>query len=637
MGRAIEPIHHKGLAEGLMCGIVGIAATAPIQQRDWLEVARDAMRHRGPDDAGLFWSQDGTVGLAHRRLAILDLSEGGHQPMVSDESQLAIVFNGEIYNHRQLRKELRHVGYTFRSSSDTEVILAAYMQWGKGCFTRLQGMFAIAIVDHRRKTLVLARDRAGEKPLFYHHTSTQIRFASELKALLSDSSLSRNIDYQALDCYLAMGYVPGGACILQGFNKLEAGHAASFSLSSGAIHIWRYWAPPPTPANPYANSDQELVEELDTVLGSAVARQIDADVPVALLLSGGVDSSLITAMAARVLPRVRTFTVGFKNHTGYDESVHAQRIASHFGTDHQLLLADEVSPELMLLLARQYDEPIVDSSMFPTFLISQLISKHNKVALGGDGADELFGGYFSASRMAWLNRYATWPPNSVRNVIGSIAVQMMPLGARGRTFVDQWRTDTRNVLPMFAGLFDHNSRANLLREAHRLPQTAESLRKARVPVTQDGVDRITRFDFTNYMVEDILVKVDRASMLNSLEIRSPFLDSTVIDFAFGSVPTRLKADTISRKRILRMLANKILPSGFDAKRKHGFGIPLKSWLQDGPWRGFVSEILHDRDGVFAPAAVQALFKGLDAGRPLQENILALAMFELWRHEYCIAL
>jgi asparagine synthase (glutamine-hydrolysing) len=304
-----------------MCGIVGIASSTPEPQRAWLTIGRDAMTHRGPDDAGEWWSADGRVGLAHRRLSIIDLSPAGHQPMHDAPGELSIVFNGEIYNFAELREELITLGHNFRSHSDTEVILAAYREFGTECLSRLNGMFVFALFDARQQTMFLARDRAGEKPLFYHQANGVLQFASELKALLADPALPRRIAPEALDCYLAMGYVPGDRCMLQGFNKLSPAHALLFDLQTGRAKVWRYWQLPELEAAAQGTVDEaSLLNELEALLEDAVRRQMVADVPVGVLLSGGVDSSLITAMAVRASIQVQTFYIGFPGHGKLDET-----------------------------------------------------------------------------------------------------------------------------------------------------------------------------------------------------------------------------------------------------------------------------------------------------------------------------
>jgi len=589
------------------------------------------MAHRGPDGVGAYWSRDGKVGLAHLRLAIVDISPLGAQPMESTDGRIVITYNGEIYNHLALKAELSALGHKFGSTSDTEVLLAAYRQWGLDFLDRIEGMFAFALHDVDAGRLLLARDRAGEKPLFYRLQDGELRFSSELKGMFADPAFSRVIDPEALDCYLAFGYVPGERCILRDVAKLPAAHAMLFDLASGDLKVWPYWTLPPLQGGPY--DEQALVERLELLLGDAVSRQMVADVPVGLLLSGGVDSSLITAFAARSASRVRTFTVGFKRYGDFDETPHAQLVASHFDTDHTVLEADDVGPDLLTRLARQYDEPIVDSSMIPTMLVTEQIRRHCTVALGGDGGDELFGGYHSASAaaalQAQLGAIPLWPRRQAARLAG-----LMPVAMKGRTRLRMLGTDISCEIPPVAIHFDQAQRCRLMAGQGEWVPVAEGIRAARTPIEADAVQRMTRFDFENYMAEDILVKVDRASMLNSLEVRSPFLDRGVVDFAYGQVPTNLKATPSARKIILRRLAKKILPPQFDSMRKQGFGIPLNHWLRQAAWRDRFEELLYDDGCIFARREIEALFRGLDGGRPVKEHLFALALFELWRREYC---
>jgi asparagine synthase (glutamine-hydrolysing) len=446
-----------------MCGIVGIAAVASQIQRIWLTIGRDAMTHRGPDDAGEWWSADGRVGLAQRRLAIIDLSPAGHQPMHDAAGTLSIVFNGEIYNFADLRDELIAKGHGFRSHSDTEVILAAYREWGTECLARFNGMFAFALFDARQQTVFLARDRAGEKPLFYHQAGGVLRFASQLKALLADPALARRIVPAALDCYLAMGYVPGERCMLQGFNKLPPAHALLFDLQTGQAKIWRYWQLPELEATSSRPVDEAaLLDELEALLEDAVRRQMVADVPVGVLLSGGVDSSLITAMAVRSSSQVQTFTIGFPGHGKLDETEHARLIARHFGTRHTELMAEDATADLLPRLARQFDEPMVDSSMIPTFLVSQLVRQHCTVALGGDGGDELFGGYGHYSHLQWMQKKLGPIPRPLRNGIALAAEKLLPVGVKGRNWLQGLGVDLDKGLPLIASCFDATTRGRLL-------------------------------------------------------------------------------------------------------------------------------------------------------------------------------
>jgi asparagine synthase (glutamine-hydrolysing) len=622
-----------------MCGIIGVAASRETPEREWLTRGRDAMTHRGPDDAGEWWSPDGRVGLGHRRLSILDLSPAGHQPMHGADGVLSIVFNGEIYNFKELRARLAAEGARFVSQSDTEVLLAAYRSWGVECLSQLNGMFAFALYDASRKVVLLARDRVGEKPLFYRHVNGTLRFASELKGLLADGSLERRIDHQALDCLLAVGYVPGDLSILQSFNKLPPAHAMEFSLATGQARVWRYWQLPTLDqaTEPGQLDERVLLDELEVLLEDSVRRQLVADVPVGVLLSGGVDSSLITALAARASKKLKTFTVHFPGFDAHNEHEHARLIARHFATDHIELEARPTSADVLPRLARQFDEPIIDSSMIPTFLVSQLVRQHCTVALGGDGGDELFGGYLHYSRFLELSPQLEKIPRAVRHGLSLAAEHLLPVGLRGRNWLQTLGSELEDGLPSVASHFDRSARRRIMRGQPGWSPVAESILRARQPQQADLLQRVTRMDFDNYLPEDILVKVDRASMLNSLEVRAPLLDHRVIEFAFARVPGRLKATQNAKKILLKRLAVRVLPPEFDRKRKHGFSIPLPAWLKDGAFREMFHDVLLSSESIFDRRAVRRLLRGQDWGFSNSERLFGLVLVELWRREYSLSI
>jgi len=563
--------------------------------------------------------------------------------MQDSSGTLCITFNGEIYNYGDLRRELESRGHYFRTASDTEVILEAYREWGVDFLSHLNGMFALGLYDHGAQRLLLARDRAGEKPLFYILSNGTLRFASELKALMADPTFIRRIDLQALDCYLAFGYVPGNRCILQDVNKLPPAHVLIFDLNSGQAKVWRYWQLPEFRMTQYTNGEVDeaaLLHELEFLLEDAVRRQLISDVPLGVLLSGGVDSSLITAMAVRAAPKVKTFTIRFPGYGNYDETEHARLIARHFATEHVELKAAESTVDLLPALARQFDEPMVDSSMIPTFLVSQLIRQHCTVALGGDGGDELFGGYGHYNRLLWLNEKLSWIPYPFRRGIAGMSTAALPLGFKGRNWIQGLGGELRNGLPLIATYFDASSRRRLLMPAvlksGDLGKVAEEIRAQRIPKNGDLLQRATRMDFENYLAEDILVKVDRTSMLNSLEVRAPFLDYRIIEFAFEKVPSFLKATSSIRKILTKRLAKNILPTEFDLHRKQGFSIPLAAWLQAGQWKEFFRDVLLGSDGsIFDRRFVADLIDGQVRGRSNSERLFALVLFELWRKEYRI--
>jgi asparagine synthase (glutamine-hydrolysing) len=557
--------------------------------------------------------------------------------MHDGSGELSIVFNGEIYNFTDLREELVASGHVFRSRTDTEVILAAYRQWGTECVTRFNGMFAFALYDAPKRALFMARDRAGEKPLFYALNDGALRFASELKGLMADPAFPRRIDPDALDCYLAMGFIPGERCILQGVKKLPPAHALLFDAETGAMKVWRYWdLPPPAEAGAnHAALESDLIAELEVLLHDAVRRQLVADVPVGVLLSGGVDSSLITAMAVRSAPAVKTFTVGFPGHGSFDETGHARLIARHFATEHLELEAAETTPELLPMLARQFDEPMVDSSMIPTYLVSRLVRSHCTVALGGDGGDELFAGYGHYDRLLWMKGNLGRVPREVRVPIARAAEAILPIGFKGRNWLQGLGEDLDTGLPLIGSYFDRAARRRLMDNGRTSVAVAEDIRSERIPETADLLERATRMDFQNYLAEDILVKVDRASMLNSLEVRAPLLDYRVIEFAFGKVPSGLKATVSGRKLLLKKLAARLLPPAFDTRRKQGFAIPLASWLREPAWLGFFRDVLLAPDPFFSRKLVAGLLDGHLKGRSNSERLFALVLFELWRREYRI--
>lgn len=624
-----------------MCGIVGIYSKSPISDRGLLARMRDTLAHRGPDDAGLWWSQDRCLGLAHRRLSIIDLSPAGHQPMADQTGRLQIVFNGEIYNYQDLRRELESRGHTFRSQSDTEVLLEAYREWGTDCLPHLNGMFAFCIYDHSEECLFLARDRAGEKPLFYTYNSERFTFASELKALMADPAFSKKVDLDALEFYLAYGYVPGELCLLAGVHKLPPAHAMKFSLRTHDLKVWQYWQLP-YPEDRVTATTEELTEELKHLLKDAVRRQMVADVPVGILLSGGVDSSLVTAAATSVSPgKVQTFTITFPDYIEYDEGPYARLVAEHFGTEHTELVAEPATVELLPLLARQYDEPMADSSMVPTYLVSKLIRQHCTVALGGDGGDELFGGYPAYHWTFKQELVRTFFPAFLRNAISIAAEKILPVGLKGRTYLMGCSGGLPQAMAHFNLFYDVTVRQRLVPALRGRPQdligSPEQYKIGRCQTERGLPGMAMSLDFQTYLPDDILVKVDRASMLNSLEVRAPFLDYRIIEFAFRKVPNVLRVNHSQRKILLRHLGSRLLPSSLDLHRKQGFMLPLSDWLK-GNWGRYMMDVLFGADdSIFDNKMVRRLWKGQECRFHNTERLFALVMFELWRKNYKVNL
>ena len=617
-----------------MCAIAGIASNAEPPDEELLERMRDLMAHRGPDSCGLAVSADRAVGLAHRRLAIIDLSPAGHQPMLGADGATAITFNGEIYNYRELREVLEAKGHRFRSASDTEVLLAAYTEWDLECLSRLTGAFAFGLYDERCRRLLLARDRAGEKPLFYRRHAGRLVFASELKALMADPSLARRLDPSAFEHFLAYGYAPGDRSILQGVGKLPPGHAATFEVPTGEWRVWPYWQLPQADADSGAALD-DLALELEGLLEQSVRRQLVADVPVGILLSGGLDSGLVTAMAARVSPSPpHTFTVTFPGHGAHDEAPYARAIAGHFGTEHTELPGEPQSVDTLAALAKQFDEPIGDSAIVPTYLLSRLIRRHATVALGGDGGDELFGGY---PHYSWLLRQERWRetvPGVVRSGVAR-AAERLPMGLAGRHHLIGMSDGAARSIAHVNMFFDRRSRQRLAKGLRFEASTTspEARRASLCDPRASLLQASMQADFRSTLADAYLVKVDRASMLASLEVRAPWLDHRIIEFAYTKVPDRFRATAHERKILPRRLGARLLPSSLDLRRKQGFTMPLAAWF-GGEWGRFMEGVLRDADPrLFDRTVINELIAGQRRGRANTNRLFALTMFELWRREY----
>jgi asparagine synthase (glutamine-hydrolysing) len=619
-----------------MCGIFGIISSQTIstKRREQFTYSSKLLKHRGPDDFGEWWSSNLNIGLSHQRLSILDLSKLGHQPMFNLDNTIGIVFNGEIYNYKSIKEKLRSKGYNFKSNTDTEVIIYSYQEWGIECVNMFNGMFAFSIYDSKQNKVYLVRDRVGEKPLFYTTYDNELCFSSELKSLLYFSEASKKLNHQAFDSFMLMGYVPGDLCIIDNYNKLEPAHILSYEIHTKKIQKWKYWDLPKFDNSIHFNNE-ELIDELAGLLQDSVKNQLVADVPIGVLLSGGVDSSLIAAMASKVNTKIKTFTVKFPDNNSYDESNHAKLIANYFKTEHIELEANSASVDLLEILAKQFDEPMADSSMIPTFLVSKLIKEHCTVALGGDGGDELFGGYNSYNLLLKIKNQFENIPIEFRKVVAQYSARLLPIGFRGRNYLQYGKTNFDTELPIFSSLFDKESRRKLINLNPDI--SAESIWQNRVVFDTDIIQRITRTDFSNYLADDILVKVDRSSMLNSLEIRAPFLDYKIIEFAFKKVPSNLKVTKNEKKILLKHLCKRILPNNFDLKRKQGFSVPLSKWINHGPWHDYLYSILTDRTCIFNKQQVLNLFEGHKKGRNNSERIFSLALFQLWYDEYNVLL
>lgn len=618
-----------------MCGLVGYARSDCVKGRTHirLEKAVAEIRHRGPDGSGIWHSSDEAVGLAHARLAIVDLSPSGAQPMTSGSGRSVISFNGEIYNYKRLRRSAVLKEVEFKSDTDTEVILEGFEREGiKTTLQHLEGMFAFAIYDQKAATITLARDRAGEKPLYYRLDDGFLTFGSELKAIHSENV---RLDYEVLDSVLSFGYHLNANTLMCKYKKVPAGHYAVFCLKTGSFTIKPYWVRPPFKALSACNTEA-LERELENRLSEVVAEQLEADVPVGVLLSGGVDSTLITMMAAKSKTTVDTYTVAFSNYSTFDEAPHAQLVSDHYGTRHTVLEASDVSPEILLPIARQLDDPIIDSSIVPTYLLAREVRKKCKVVLGGDGADELFGGYTRYSRRLLLGRVTSCMPRIAREHIKASLNGILPAQSKILNWAPALVPEIWHGLPPVSQIMRRGLREDLVPSFKSLPRElrAEELWRSQIPRETGILALAMGMDFDKYLCEDILVKVDRASMLSSLEVRAPFLHHSIIEFA-ASIPDHLKATSSSRKNLLKRIISRNLPKNFDLKRKQGFSLPLDDLLRKGEWRLFFEDVLFASNTMFSEKAIKSLFHSLDRGEAMGEKLFALALLTLWIREYDI--
>src|SRR6184192_2562067 len=578
-----------------MCGICGVVSANGSADPERVARMSATLVHRGPDSAGEF--ADGAAALAARRLSIIDL-ETGDQPIANEDGTIHVVQNGEIYNYRELRRDLERAGHTFRTHGDTEVLLHLYEEHGDSFAARLRGMFAVAIWDARRRRLVLARDRFGIKPLYYRDADGELSFASELRALPRGE-----IDLDALEAFLAFNSIPAPLTIFRETRKLPPGHLLVWE--NGTSQIERFARPAPAAIGELREDDEaELIEELRARLRDSVRAHLVSDVPVAVLLSGGIDSSALAALAADELAEpLRTFSIGFEERS-FDELGDARLVAQRYGTQHRELVLRPDAALLLPALAEAFDEPFADSSALPTYLVSQLAAEDVKVALSGEGGDELFGGYY------------TYVADLLAQRVGGLARLAPPL-ERHHGWKEVFSVDARAELTGRDNPFDP---VDLLRERFAETEGAELLA------------RLQDVDFGLYLVDDLLVKTDRASMAHSLEARVPYLDPAVTNFAFA-LPRRQRVRGLRKKVLLRKAVAPLLPQEIVHGKKRGFSIPAAAWLR-GELEPFARETLSRetlrRQGFFRPEAVQRLIDCHVAGKEdLSRRLWGLLAFTLW--------
>lgn len=624
-----------------MCGIIGQwnFRSNNAVDRGLLQEMAKRIAHRGPDDEGFYIHKD--VGLGFRRLAIIDLSPAGHQPMPNADETIWIIFNGEIYNYQELRQDLEQKKYIFRSKTDTEVVLHLYEEYGEQCIQKLRGMFAFAIWDGKKQKLLLVRDRLGKKPLKYWVGAHGISFASELKALLADPTLPREVDYQAVDQYLTYQYVPHPATGFQHIQKLPPAHY--LVVQDQKVRVQRYWQ------LDYSHKEQrtekEWIEGIRENLDEAVKIRMQADVPLGAFLSGGVDSSAVVAfMAKHSAKPVKTFSIGFQEQT-HNELPYARAVAKMYGTDHTEFIVEPKALEILPKLIYHYEEPYADSSAIPSYYVAQQTRQHVTVALNGDGGDENFAGYPWYPVHAFASRYAKLPKVLQTVIAGGahFASGTFPTvaTARGWRFARGIGETAARRYSRYLAYFHPDELLPMLQPEHRQrysrTATEDFLGKYFAQASHfSPVDQALFVDISTYLPDDLLAKVDIATMAVSLEGRSPFLDHTFMEFA-ATIPASLKLRGREKKYILKRALEGIVPAKNLHRKKMGFSVPLAQWLRND-FRPIMQETFFQSDAfvkqIFTESALQTMVSEHTSGKVNHANRLwALLTLELWYREF----
>jgi asparagine synthase (glutamine-hydrolysing) len=652
-----------------MCGLLGFLGGVACLGGDEALLRRmtDTLIHRGPDDGGVWCDIEQRMGLGHRRLAILDVSPAGHQPMVSESGRYVIAFNGEIYNHLELRRELQQTPpsppfskwgiFDWHGHSDTETLLAGIEAWGlEATLNKSIGMFAIALWDRQSHTLTLARDRMGEKPLYYGWQGSGnelvFLFGSELKALKAHPAFAADIDRGALCLLLRHNYIPAPYSIYQGIAKLEPGCLLTVSLAQPELKIWRYWDAVEVSrsgvAKPFTGTPEQAVDALEVLAKDAVRQQMMADVPLGAFLSGGVDSSSVVAlMQAQSSCPVKTFTIGF-NEAGYNEAVHAKAVALHLGTEHtELYVSPKQAMEVIPRLPGLYCEPFADSSQIPTFLVSQLAKQHVTVSLSGDAGDELFCGYnrYQFTSNLWqklalmpspLRALAAKGITALSPAVWDSLASIIPGAGRYAVLGDKLHKGagvlaSATVNELYLGMVSHlRNPADWVIGGQEPPTRLTGLRPELGGL--NAVERMMALDTISYLPDDILVKLDRAGMGVSLEGRVPFLDHRLVEFAW-SLPMEYKLREGQTKWPLRQMLYRHVPRELIDRPKMGFGVPLQDWLR-GPLRDWAEELLDEaqlaREGYFHPAPIRKIWaEHLSGRRNWMAQLWNVLIFQAW--------
>ncbi len=632
-----------------MCGIAGFVDFSNNSSYKILKKMTDTLHHRGPDDSGYMFDDQPSlqIGLGHRRLSILDLSSHGHQPMSFED--IDIIYNGEVYNFDEIKKELEHLGYNFDSHSDTEVILKAYHKWGLDAIHKFNGMFAIAIYDHKLSKLFLIRDRAGIKPLYWYFDDNLLLFASELKSFSEHPRFKKEISIDSVALFLQFQYIPEPYSIFKNCHKLRASHILEIDLKSQKMNEKEYWSVIEHYNKPKLDiSEDEAIKETQTLLKSAFEYRMVSDVPVGIFLSGGYDSSIVTSLLQSERSKsLKTFTIGF-NESKFDEAPYAKKVADYLGTEHhEYYCTYKDALDIIPKLATIYDEPFSDASAIPTTLVSQIARQEVTVSLSADGGDELFAGYDKYSRILKYQKYFSKIPNSMKVALSyfmsDIDPNKIPLLNNSYNFQTRYEK-MKNILKAnhTIDILKNTSSYSTFTEVNKLlnNKTKELEtnfdKELLLNSSNDDISKMLAIDYKTYMVDDILTKVDRATMSVGLEGREPFLDYRIIEFA-ATLPSKFKYKNGVKKHLLKEITHKYLPKELMDRPKMGFGVPVHDWFKVELKEYFLHYLDEQRlvqEGIFnAKEIVRLRDRYLNNEEQNIETLWSVLMFEMWYEKW----
>jgi len=603
-----------------MCGILGIVGKEFAQNNNWIKENITKISHRGPDDRGIWNSSDQLVCFGHTRLSILDLSSKNHQPLIDEERKVSLIFNGEIYNYLDLRTQLENLGHRFKTNGDTEILLKSYIQWKEESFKKIEGMFAFSICDERIKKVFLVRDQYGQKPLYFKYFNQTLKFGSELQLFLNDPDSKLNINN--LNKYLFFGFVKNNS-LINNVNQLPPGHFLEFNYEKKISQIYAYWK------IPQRIKKQKLDNfEILELLKNSLKNQIRSDVSTGFLLSGGIDSSLLVALTSEISQKkVYTFNVSYNEDASKIESQNAKLVSDMYNTHHMNLIIDKLDITSFLEILEKFDEPIIDSSVIPTFLIYNQIKDKCKVVIGGDGGDEIFGGYKHFQNFLIYDSLNSFSKSTIKLIYKFFHKDFF-FNRKGSMYLDLIRSNERIIdIPNY---FNNQERLKVFKDKKLFYQN--NIEK---DISEDIVIESMRNSFENYLPEDILFKIDRCSMLNSIEARTPYLDKKLVDYIFKNSIGKNHVSFLNRRKVQKEISTPYLPNKILNQKKRGFSFNLNNQLKNRIWKNEIYYILTSKDCLFSKNYIDHLFKMHSIGHNVSEKIFGLLFFEIWKKKYKI--